>query len=116
MQSHGSFYGGDLENNLDFYILIFRDIESQTPTFVSQLFGQSYTINTPKPHDMRYSVVNWYSGLVINDCTLTPTFLRLSGFMTAADEKNGTSRLALFFDNLVFFSASTDPSNFEVNR
>lgn len=63
---------------------------------------------------MRYSVVNWYGGHVINDCTLTPAFLRLSGFMTSADEKNGTSRLALFFDNLVFFKASTDPNNFEV--
>lgn len=28
MQTHGSFYGGELENNLDFYILIFKEINS----------------------------------------------------------------------------------------
>lgn len=89
IRQHASLYGDD--NVLDFYFFFYDDIENVLPTFKFAILYNAYTINTPKPYNIRYSVVNWYGGATItNDGSYVPTFLRLAGYFNEGELRSGS--------------------------
>lgn len=72
----------------------------------------AYTINSPKPFNLRYSVVNWYGGFSVkNDGSHVPSFLRLAGYFNGNELRSGVQRLFVFFTGLDFFADDSDVSN-----
>lgn len=76
-------------------------MNSDTPNLLFSFLYNAYTINTPKPFGIRYSVVNWYGGnTMTNEGQYIPTFLRIAGFLTESEINQGNARLAVFFTGL----------------
>ena len=71
------------------------------PTLSFSFLYNAYTINSPKPFNIRYSVANWYGGAnVFNDGSYVPTLLRIAGYFNEYELRSGSKRLALFFTGL----------------
>ncbi|KAL4431665.1 hypothetical protein ABPG74_017294 [Tetrahymena malaccensis] len=102
VRMHASLYADD--NALDFYFFFYDNIQNYQPQFKFAIIYNAYTINTPKPKNLRYSLVNFYGGLNSNnDGTNVPTFIRLAGYLSSTDFTDGYQRLAIFFTGLNFF-------------
>ncbi|EAS05883.1 transmembrane protein, putative (macronuclear) [Tetrahymena thermophila SB210] len=111
VRMHASLYADD--NSLDFYFFFYDNIQNYQPQFKFAIIYNAYTINTPKPKNLRYSLVNFYGGLNSNnDGTNVPTFIRLAGYLSSTDFTDGNQRLFVFFTGLNFFSDSPTTINY----
>lgn len=80
---HTSLYSD--EDLLDFYVMLFDEMDAPKPKLRGFFHVNAYTLNVPKPFNLRYALVNWYGGAVSsvnNDGSFAPTLLRLSGYLT----------------------------------
>ncbi|KAL4508570.1 hypothetical protein ABPG72_003874 [Tetrahymena utriculariae] len=111
VRMHASLYADD--NSLDFYFFFYDNIQNYQPQFKFAIIYNAYTLNTPKPKNLRYSLVNFYGGLSSNnDGTYIPTFIRLAGYLSSTDFIDGNQRLIVFFTGLNFFQDSPQTINY----
>lgn len=103
VHKHSSLYAD--QNNLDMFFYFYDNLQIAVPVVRYYFLYNAYTINTPKPFNLRYSVANWYGGFTIaNDGKYLPTFVRIAGFFNTTEVRGGTIRLAIFFTGLELFS------------
>ncbi|EGR30232.1 hypothetical protein IMG5_137280 [Ichthyophthirius multifiliis] len=114
VRRHSSLYADD--NILDFYFYFYDQIDSHEPKLMSAFLFNGYTINSPKPFNLRYSTVNWYGGSgITNQGQNIPTFIRLGGYLTKVEKRQGNQRIVIFFTGLDFFYDNNSDTSFEIS-
>ena len=116
IRKHASLYAD--ENSLDFYMYFYDDFDKFQPKYMSSFLYNGYTISLPKPFNLRYGTVNWYGGSgITNEGVNIPTFIRLAGYLTSGEIRQGSNRLCIFFSGLDFFydELTENNTNFSVS-
>lgn len=99
---HTSLYAD--EKVLDFYFATFDRILGPFPIFKYSMLVNGYTISTPKPQNIRFGIVNYFSSASAgNTGYYFPSVIRLAGYFEQQDLESASKIISLFFMNAVPF-------------
>lgn len=103
------------DNCFDFYIATYNNIEGTTPVlnnifaFNSYAVSETYIGKGDNSGNIKLAIVNFWTGPVgggSQQGSLFPLFIRIFGYLDSSSMTN-VKKLALFFDNLEYFSSSS---------
>ena len=100
----------------DFYVATYNNIVGVTPTLISTFAFNSYAISDnyigmgDNSGVVKLAIVNFWTGNPVGQGSLIgdkfPLFIRVTGYLDSTHMTN-VKKLAVFFDNLQYYSSST---------